>query len=305
MRKSTISHKYLREILAEIMELSEETPDETFLRFEAELKHSSLIIAGDVGGGYINIPTANVMDGKFALLFTDMDEFRKAFPGYEVESHENIFKVYYNMMFNSNLDGFIINIESECFILPKVGFEENEDMPKLDYSTEGSYTSEELKRLKDQINNTSLEEFIENPQNTGKYEELFDMMSSSTIMTMMLSREDLSSRAENGVISSDEQEPLGFPYFDKTGGKYATVYTSEEKMSHVNTPFNKYSQIVNFSYMVNFVLNCDMDGIVINPETDNMVLTRDVLLMFSPVLDKTCNDSKLNSAMFHMFLMEA
>jgi hypothetical protein len=101
-----------------------------------------------------------------------------------------------------------------------------------------------------------------------------------------------------------ETGPLGFLYINDVGGKYATVYTSEEKISNVTTPFNRYSQIVNFSQMTNFILNEDMDGIIINPNSENIMLTRDVLLEYSDHLEETCNDCRLNSAIFHMFLME-
>ena len=166
------------------------------------------------------------------------------------------------------------------------------------------HTSAELKTLKDSINNASLESFIENPKNIGRYEELFEEISSSTMLTLMLSDDDLTEHAVDGVIRQDHTNPLGYLYVDKIGGDYATVYTSEEKMKCINTDANKYSQIVNFSQLTNFTLNDDMDGIIINPESDNILLTRDTLLAFSPLLEKTCNDSRLNSAIFHMFLME-
>jgi hypothetical protein len=56
--------------------------------------------------------------------------------------------------------------------------------------------------------------------------------------------------------------------------------------------------------MTNCVLFDDMDGIIINPKSDNIVLTRDTLLEFSPVIGMKCNNHKLNSAVNHVFLME-
>ena len=101
-----------------------------------------------------------------------------------------------------------------------------------------------------------------------------------------------------------ETGPLGFLYTENFGGDYATVYTSEDKISNIRTPLNKYSQIVNFAQMAGFILNDDMDGIIINPHEENILLTRDVLLRYYHLLERTCNDSRLNSAIFHMFLME-
>ena len=52
------------------------------------------------------------------------------------------------------------------------------------------------------------------------------------------------------------------------------------------------------------LLNDDMDGIIINPNSEHILLTRDVLMEYYPLLEKTCNDTRLNTAIFHMFLME-
>ena len=305
MFKSTIRHEHLKVLLGEILELQEDTPDETFKKFEAELMYSSLIIAGDVSDKTIGIATISLEDETYGLLFTDMDEFGKVFKEYEVESNFYCFGMYLDMLKNTGLDGFIINLASECFILPEDGFEENEILPEYEYSTEDSYTSGELKMLKSQINNSSLEEFIGNPQNIGRYEELFDEVSASTILTLRLSEENLNDLADDGMISMERSEPLGFLYSDNMGGNYATVFTSDEKMKGIDTTMNKYSQIVNFSQMTSHVLTDDMDGIIINPESDNIVLTREMLLEFSQMWESKCNDPKLNSAIFHMFLIEA
>ena len=57
--------------------------------------------------------------------------------------------------------------------------------------------------------------------------------------------------------------------------------------------------------MVCSVLTDDLDGMIINPGSENVVLSRDVLLEFSSLIEMTCNDSKLNSGIRNMFTMEA
>lgn len=304
MRESTIRHEHLRNILEEIMTLAEETPDETFERLIEEIKHSRLIIAGDIMGDEIGLVTLKTPIGEFGMLFTDMDEFRKVFPDFNIGANEHFFKIYRGFIDKSSLAGFVINFESEGFMLPREFITSMGDIPQISFTTEDSYTSEELKMLRDSVDNSSLEEFIEDPQNIGRYEELFERISDSTLFTLMVSRDDLKDYAEDGVISMVETGPLGFLYLDRVGGKYATVYTSEEKIANVSTPLNKYSQLVNISNMTNFLLCDDLDGMIINPGAENIVLTREVLLEYSGLLDATCNDSRLNSAIMHMFLME-
>ncbi len=304
MIRTKVIHTHLRAVMAEIHDAQENLSEELFRRLEAELKHSSLILAGDVGESTVNFSTVKVDGEQYGLLFTDMDEFAKAFPDFRVESHVHPFEVYADMLKTTTLDGFFINIATECFPLPAACIEDDDARKQNRYPLDNSYTSEELKHLKSQMDNSSLEEFIRNPENTARYEELFGLISKSTILTLRLSEENLDDKAVDGVISM-EDEGEGHFYTDTVGGRYATVFTSEEKIKDIETPMNRYSQIVNFSQFSECALYGDMDGIVINPESDNILLTREILLEFSDMLERTCNDSRLNSAIFHMFLMEA
>ena len=199
------------------------------------------------------------------------------------------------------LDGFLINPESEAFLLKKEIFNQIKDLPEHSYDKDNSYTTEELKRLNDNIDNRELEEFLKDPANIGRYEELFNMMSESIMLTLMLSDTDLSELMDDGAINMMETGPIAFLYLDEVGGQYATLYTSHEKMSAISTDLYRYSQIVNVSLMTNFVLNDDMDGIIINPGLDNVILTRAILMEYYGLLEKVCNDSRLNSAIFHIF----
>lgn len=304
MRKSTIKHEYLRDTMNEIMKLGEDITEELCERFAKELKYSCLIAAGDVCDGTINLITAKSVLGEFGLLFTDMDEFQKVFPDFNVESHENVFSAYKELIAKSNLTGFIVNFEGEGYILSREFVEMIEDIPQSLFTTTNSYTSGEIKRLKNSINNSTLENFIANPENVYDYEGLFDNISNSTFFTLLVSRDDLNVNAEDGVISSPEVNPSVGIYIVNNGGRYATAYTSEQKINNVKTDLNKFSQIVNFAYLSNFALSDDLDGVIINPNSENIVLSRDVLMDFYNVIDGACNNEKLNAGIFHMFLME-
>ena len=304
MRKYFLRHENLRRYLKVFEEDGEDMSDEDFCRLIEEFKHSSLIIAGDVGVDSISgVAMFPHEDKKYGFLFTDMDEFRKFVPEGESGSKEFTFEFYKEMVDRGFVDGFILNPASESFLMLKEIFDGIGALPQQDYLPEESYTSDELKSLRDDMDNERLEGFLKDPSNRGRYEELFGEISASTLLTLMVSREDLDGFAEDGVISMKDA-PMGFLYIDKVGGKYATVYTSEARIADVHTPLNKYSQIVNFSQITNYALHDDLDGIIINPNSDNVILTRDVLLDYWQVLEKFCNDSRLNTAIMHMFLIE-
>lgn len=302
MRKYFVNHDNLRRHLAEFEQKGDEVSDETLNMLMAELQHSCLILAGEIS----TAPQMAVFnrDGKrYGFLFTDMDEFRKFDPSSECPSQACDFGVYKAMVESGDVEGFILNPMSEGFIVIRGIFESIQHLPQHDYPPEGSYTSFELRDLRDSMDNASLEEFLADSSNIGRYEELFSMISGSTLLTLMVSRVDLSEFAEDGIIKM-EDNPSGFLYIDDMGGNYATVYTSEEKISSVLTDLNKYSQIVNFSQLTNYALNAGLDGIIINPNTENVMISREVLLEYWSVLEEFCNDSKLNTAIKHMFLIK-
>ena len=299
MRKSFIKHENLKRSLEEMydIELTEDMID----RFANELRHSNLILAADISESEVGLAMAEIDGENYGFLFTDMDEFRKTFSDEECGSQFYDFDVYQQVIEDLGINGFIINPSTVGFMLKKEMILALDNLPDHEFSSDDVYSAGELKNLKDSIDNSDLEDFIKDSGNIGRYDELFDKISSSTMLTLMISVEDLTDYLEDGVICLQKTGPLGFLYLDEVGGEYATVYTSEDKISNVKTTMNKYCQIVNFSQMTSFILNDDMDGIIINPNSDHILLTRDVLMEYYPLLEKTCNDTRLNTAIFHMF----
>ena len=302
MRKSFIKHENLKKSLEEIY--NSDLTDEMIDRFLNELRHSNLILAADIGESEIKFSLVPVDGRDYGMLFTDMDEFRKTFSDEEFGSQYYDFKVYQMLVEESMVDGFIVNPGSVGFLMKKELILALDELPEHEFSSDDVYSASELKHLKDSIDNADLEAFIEDPSNIGMYDELFEKISNSTLLTLMVSDDDLTSYLHDGVICLEKTGPLGYLYIDEIGGEYATVYTSQDKIANVSTSQNKYCQIVNFSQMAGFVLNDDMDGIIINPNCENILLTRDVLMEYYPVLEKTCNDSRLNTAIFHMFSID-
>ena len=147
-----------------------------------------------------------------------------------------------------------------------------------------------------------LEDFITDSRNIGYYEGLFEKLASSTMLALMLSANDLSDYAADGIISMKSTGPLAQMYVDMIGGEYATLFTSHEKMDYVGTDYFKYSQIVNVATLVNFVLSEDMDGIIINPESDNVLIPRSELLKYCLGFEKFANDERLSNAIYYLFI---
>lgn len=303
-RKARIRHDNLKKLMKRIT-VDEDYSQDTSLRFFSELKHSNLILPGMPSDGWgVHPAVVDFGCGKLGLLFTDMDEFIKAFPDMKYQPYDHPFSEYLITLDNEELDGFIINIEGEFFLLNKELTDCMNPLPERPLLIEKDYTSSELKELKDSIDNSSLEEFINNPTNIGNYRKLFDEISSSLMQILAISVDDYSDIAEDGVISL-QSKPLVIEYMDETDGFYTVLFTSREKFEKVQTPFNRYSQIINFWEMVRSILEYDGDGIIINPNSEHFLITRDVLEQYSDYIKEKCDNKKLNSAMMSMFTMEA
>lgn len=305
MNKPFIRHDNLRKALEDFEIFDElEHGNVSLERVENELRHSCLIIAADITEDGLAYRVYEDGGSQYGLLFTDMDEFRKSFSDDESESHSFDLWMYRMMIELEFLDGFLLNPESEAIVLDGKLFMELDDLPKHDYDQKDSLEGSGLKSLRDSIDNGKLERFMNDPSNVARYEELIGCISDSTMLTLLLSDENLDDYVQDGVIDLSRTGPVTRLYVDRLGGSYATLFTSEDKMVNVDGGMNRYSQIVNVSMMADYILREDMDGIIINPGFDDVLLTRDVILEYWPLLRKTCNDSRLNSAIFHMFPME-
>ena len=295
------AHKHLRQVIEDIHANDDRLTKDLLLRLVNEFKYSNLLIPAKKENGTLNFIIYEDEEAVITPLFTDMDEFHKFYRQDDIQVLENSFELYQNIIKTTDIEGYILNPASEKYLFTEKFILEITNLPKTNFYTTEPYTEDELRQIHDSIDNRELENFIEKRENAGYYEGLFEKMSRSTVLALMISPNDLSQYAENGIISMQETGPLARMHMDMIGGEYATIFTSEDKLREVNTDYNKYSQIVNVATLVNFVLSEDMDGIVINPESDNVLIPRGELLKYSLGFEKFANDEKLSTSMFYLF----
>lgn len=291
------NHKHLRNVIEDIYSNGNILTEELTSKLINEFRYSNLYIPAKRENGTLNFIIYEDDDIKITPLFTDMDEFRKFFRDEDIQALQNSFELYQNILKTTDIQGYILNPSSEKYVFRKEFILAISNIPKTNFFTTNPYTEEELLALKKSINNERLENFIENRMNIGDFEGLFEHMANSRLLALMLSDLNL----ENEMISLKETGPIASMYTDRVGGVYATLFTSEEKMNAVNTGKNKYSQLINLATMVNFILTEDMDGLIINPESDNVLIPRGKLLRYSLGFEKYANDERLSEAMFYIF----
>lgn len=295
------SHKHLRCVIEDIYTNNNELTEDLTFRLINEFRYSNLYIPAKREDNTLNfIIYEDESDGKITPLFTDLDEFHKFFKSDEdIQVFENSFELYQNILKTSEIEGYILNPSSEKYLFKKEFLLAIKNIPKTNFYSSNPYSEEELISLKESINNRQLEAFIENPNNIGDMVNLFEHMANSRLLMLMLS--DLDLKGENTLVSLKKTGPVAQMHMDKVGGMYATLFTSEEKMGTINTNKVKYSQIVNLATLVNFVLSEDLDGIILNPESDNVLITRYNLLKYSLGFEKFANDERLSESIYYIF----
>ena len=295
------NHKHLRAVIEDIYSNDNKLTKRLLFKLINEFKYSNLLIPAKKENGTLNFIIYEDEDGKITPLFTDMDEFKKFFRQDDIQVLENPFEIYQNIIKTTDIEGYILNPASEKYLFTEKFILGITNLPKTNFYSDNPYTGEELKGILDSLDNENLERFIENPKNAGYYEGLFEELSNSIVLALMLSPNDLSLIAKDGIISMQETGPLAQLYVDRIGGEYATIFTSQEKIGKVKTEHFKYAQIVNLATLVNFVLCEDMDGIIINPESDNVLIPRGELLNYSLGFEKFANNPRLSTSIFYMF----
>ena len=298
------NHKHLRTVIEDIHANDDKLTEDLLFKLINEFKYSNLLIPAKKEKGTLNFIIYEDDDAKITPLFTDRDEFRKFYSDDDIQVLENTFELYQNVIKTTEIEGYILNPASEKYLFSSEFILSINNLPKTNFYSSNPYTESELKDIRNNIDNGDLEDFITIPSNVGYFEGLFEKLSSSTLLALMLSNRDLTPYAEDEIISMQSTGPLARMHVDRIGGEYATLFTSEEKMGHVKTDLYRYSQIVNLATLVNFVLSEDMDGIVVNPDSDNVLIPRSELLKYSLGFEKYANDERLSTSIFYIFPVE-
>ena len=298
------NHKHLRQVIEDIYVNNNELTKDLALRLMNEFRYSKLYIPAKKENGTLNFIIYEDNGLKFTPLFTDPDEFDKFFNDKDdFKLMQNFFELYQNILKTTEIDGYILNPSSEKYLFRADFILSIKNIPKTNYISTDTYSIEELKNFT-KSKNENLEAFINNNDNIGDFEGLFEVLSQSVLQTLIVSDIDLTDKSCDGVINMVDVSNFTEMYTDNVGGVSSTLFSSTSKISDVKTDKFKYSQIVNLSMFVNFILSEDMDGIILNPESCNVLIPRSILLNYSLGFEKFACDDRLSDSIYYMFLTE-
>lgn len=297
-----ITHKHLRTVIEDIYLNDNELTEELLIRLIHEFRYSNLYIPAKRENNTLNFIIYEDEEAKITPLFTDLDEFHKFYKDDDIQVLNNPFELYQNIIKTTDIEGFILNPASEKYLFNKEFILSIENIPKTNFYATNPYSEDELRDIYNSIENSDLEQFVDNPANIGDYEMLFEKLTHSRLLTLMLSDYDLSPKADDGLISQKETGPVASMYIDNVGGRYATIFSSRQRLNDPATSKFRYAQLIDLATLVNFVLTEDMDGIILNPQSSNVLIPRLTLLRYSLGFERFANDERLFESIYYLFL---
>ena len=263
----TITHKHLKKQV-DLLEKAEDL----YPLFK-ELEFSTLLLPTMIENDILAFPTINCDDKKFIPVFTDVYEYDKVNFIENFTLISNSFDFYLNLL-DDGLDGIIIDVEGVRLPIPKE-FKDAVVPDQIFNQDMHFHTIDEVKQVRSQVNNSKLEEFLQDESNFWDIEKLLNILSKSDVFSVGLSVEDLSRDSVDGIIHIDESLPKAT--YECASQSYALIYSSENEIKPKNNPLNPYSQLINFPFFARQVLLDDLDGIILNENSQNITIPREFL----------------------------
>lgn len=256
-----------------------------------ELMYSTLIApVDDVHEGFAMIEMA---DNSYIPLFTDVHEYQKVKFDGNIHPKAFEFNFYLEILQKGDIEGFVVNVESERFPITKefLEFMDTNYMFDLDYLP---FTYKEIRNVYDSINNVELEEFLKNSDNHWDFDSLMDILLKSDLLTVVASKSSFDEFQNNGVISRMDMGELSNC---RSSDGCALIFSSRQKINCSSGNIKIYAQLVNLPLFIDDVLKSDLAGIRID---ENIVISRDFLINFM----KDFNCPNLDGCDSYVFILE-
>ena len=274
------TNKYLKASISEISNFfrnNTQPPEDMYLNLLLELKVCQLLIPVVFDGEKLSFPNIEVDDGTSLIpLFTSNDELKKYSD--EFESFPNEIAYYIKLVNDYGFDGILIDVGSDEFCIDNVLLNKIPLTRKVE--SDNAFDGIKLRDIALSEKNEKLKRFISKDSNFNKFDKLSKILLDSVLLNVVVSEKDLSEFVHDGVIDRNEADT--FTLFTKNSGRdhYGTVYTDTDAIVsfHEDLEFFYYVQVTNKYSVFHFLLSNDLDGIIINPGTDDYYVPRQVML---------------------------
>lgn len=288
MIDSYVTNNHLKDVVDDLkkyLDNGEDAPLELIAKFSWELKVSNLLIPGvEEENSFAFEHIVSEEDGSiYVPLFTDIGE-------YELHSQDDSefepvafdFDVYTDMVLENELDGIVLNVEGNFLPVERAFIEEMFEITEtVSDDTVEAYRPEELKDIFENVSNESLVGFLRNEDSNDDIERLYVELSNSTLLNLVINDEPLDGFAENGIIKADDVDGFSLCTIENDEIHLGAIFTDKDAIKKAINPdsgLHYYGQVTILSELFDFILRSDMDGVVINPNTDDYVISREDII---------------------------
>lgn len=288
MTVSYVTNNHLKDVVEDLrkfLDNEEDAPLELIMSFICELKVSNLLIPGaEEEDSFAFEHIASEEDGStYIPLFTDIEEYEKhSLEDSEFEPVSFDFEFYKDLVLENDIDGIILNVEGDFMPIERNFIEEmiQEFEVSQDDSTE-PYKPEELKNIFENVSNDELVEFIRDDEANDDIEKLYVELSNSTLLNLVISDESLDGHANDGIITGDDVDGFSLCTIENEEIHLGAIFTDRQaidKAINAESGLYYYGQVTVLSELFDFILRNDMDGVVINPNSDDYLIAREDIL---------------------------
>lgn len=274
-----------------------QVPEEVLMSVIGELKVSRLLAPIENDGEKFIIDQVEIDDLKYLPLYTNTDE-------YEKHSDETLlltfsFDDYRDIVLEDGLEGIVVNYENECIIFDCDFLKTIPDDAPLNIEQKGeAYSAEELKEIFVSATNEELLRFLDEDYNP---EDLFVKLSGSSLLNIVCSAQKPDDSKD--ILNASDMKDFDLYTISDADICLAPVFSDKDRIREFvkDEELVCYGQIARLSAVIDYVLENDLDGIIINPGSDEKYIHRDDLISQARGIELIVEDSRFNNVSSYAF----
>ncbi len=244
-----------------------------------ELKNAIFIVPKNKEN-YLSLQYENSKLDYIIPVFTDCSQIKQDFGMYEIVSIDKFISMAQADVF---FNGITINPYTQNYVI-------SNELLKLLSENHFTYNPEQLKQLSQTTDNLELVDVIKKQQNNQKEipTDIVNALSKSILFSLVTSDITLDDHFENGATDINyhpehfndlslliTQTEIGDCFILLTDKK--EIENQKKELFTQQPQKYVYSKIANISHICIEILNNNLDGIIINPNTDSYILSKEAV----------------------------
>lgn len=291
-------NKHLSDVLEhyrEYVDDGKKAPDMVLANLLGELKVSKLLAPVVAEEDRFILDQVSVDSKSYLPLYTNMDEFRKHTDSDIILGFP--FRDYLDIVCEEDLEGIAINYESDCLTFDIEFLKQISGDAPLNVTDNGE--AYPAGRLREIFESATDADFYDN----FSREDIFALLSNTTILNIVYSEESLDEMLEDGILDGDKVGEFKLCTLEDGDIHLVPVFTSKESLKNSLTDdgMHYYGQITRMSNLIDYILENDLDGFIINPNGDEKYIHRDDLLTQAKGIELIVEDSRFDDAPRYAF----